>query len=109
MPKRRRLPERMQGDLRMSSDKTVWVVTGEFGRLPGGVFSSKEQALCFIRRYSLTCTLSELPLDESNYDHAVRNGLFTPHKPHQSEPSFIAEFSPRLYHLHFVDGQDGTE
>ncbi|WP_442484094.1 DUF7710 domain-containing protein [Aeoliella sp. SH292] len=90
----------------MDGTETVWVVTGEHGRIPGGIFRTEELAREFIQRYSLTCTLSEYPLDESTYEHALRNDLFRPRKPHESEPRFIAEFAPRLPHYHFQNGSD---
>ena len=83
---------------------TVWIFNGEFSQLPAGVFSTKTAAEAWIRRHGLTGTLSEFPLDRGAYDHAVEEGLFKPKKKHEEEPTFIADFSPRLYHDHWQDG-----
>lgn len=82
----------------------VWVFNGEHSPLPAGVFGSRKAAVSWIREHGLTGTLSEFPLDEGAYDHAVTRGLFTPRKPHESEPDFVARFSPRLGHEHWRDG-----
>ena len=85
--------------------KTVWVFNGEYSRLPSGIFSTKESAVRWIEANGLSGTLSEFPIDVGTYDHAIQNGLFTPKKLHESEPGFIASFSPRLYHDHWTDGK----
>lgn len=84
---------------------TVWVFNGEDCKLPAGIFTTKAAAEDWIHTHQLSGTLSEFPLDEGTYDHAVTRGLFTPKKPHETEPWFIADFSPRLYHEHWRDGE----
>ena len=40
------------------------------------------------------------------YDIAVREGHFTPTKPHHGTPNHIAGFSPsRTHHIHVRDGR----
>ncbi len=85
--------------------KTVWVFNGEQSRLPAGIFTTREAAEAWIRERGLSGTLSEFPVDVGAYDHALREGLFTPKKPHEFTPAFMASFSPRLYHDHWHDGR----
>ena len=88
------------------SKPTVWVITQEGAPLPCGIFQDREAAVRFIEGHSLCCTLSEFPLNESTYDHALRLGLFSPKKPHEFETQFVGEFSPRLPHFHFTSGRE---
>jgi hypothetical protein len=84
--------------------QTVWLVTRTAAPLPGGVFLTEQAARDYIARHSITGTLSEFPLGESTYDHAIRLGLFRPKNDKERSGWFIAEFSPRLPHYHFTDG-----
>jgi hypothetical protein len=83
---------------------TVWMFTGDSSKLPSGIFSSKGKAEDWVRRHKLTGTLSEFPLDNGTYDHAIAEGLFEPRKEHETEAWFIADFSPRLPHEHWRNG-----
>jgi hypothetical protein len=83
-----------------STDKTVWIVNAEGSSLPCGIFTTEARAREFIDRYGFPCTLSEYPLDESTYEHAVSRGLFRPKKDHEREIWFISQFTPRLQHYH---------
>lgn len=85
--------------------QTVWVFNGEHSRLPAGIFTTREAAEAWIRERGPSGTLSEFPVDVSAYDHALREGLFTPKKPHELTAAFMADFSPRLYHDHWRDGE----
>lgn len=84
---------------------TVWVFNGECSPLPAGIFSHRSLAESWIGKNRLSGTLSEFPLDTGAYDHAVANSLFVPKREHEASASFIADFSRRLKHIHFVDGQ----
>ena len=85
---------------------TVWIVTRIEARWPGGIFLTEQAARDYIERHSITGMLSEFPLGESTYDHAIRLGLFHPKNDKERSGWFIAEFSPRLPHYHFEDGHE---
>jgi hypothetical protein len=85
---------------KLATEKTVWVVNPEGSALPCGIFTSAERARGFIGRYGFACTLSEFPLDESTYEHAVSRGLFTPRQDQERDPWFVSQFTPRLQHFH---------
>jgi hypothetical protein len=84
--------------------RTVWLVNRDGAPLPAGVFLTEQAARVFIERHSITGVLSEFPLGESTYEHAVRLGLFRPKSDKERSDWFIAEFSPRLPHYHFENG-----
>lgn len=84
---------------------TVWIVTANGARWPGGIFLTEQAAREFIDRHAISGMLSEFPLGESTYDHATRLGLFRPKNEKERSGEFIAQFSPRLPHYHFTDGQ----
>lgn len=86
--------------------QTVWVVNSVGASLTCAVFLTEQKAVEFIRRHSLTCTLSEFPLDESTYDPAVSRELFRPKNERETSDEFIGDFSPRLPHFHFEEGRD---
>lgn len=88
--------------------KTVWVFNGERSSLPAGVFSSRNLGDEWICNHCLSGTLSEFPLDQGAYDHAIQRNLFCPRKAHESQPEFISDFSPRLSHYHYKDGRCDT-
>ena len=91
----------------MKKEKTIWIFTGSQSRHPSGVFTSFKKAEEWIKANNLEGVLSEFPLDEGTYDHALRNNLFTPRHDGQRKPSFIGDFSPRLSHFHY--GGDNAE
>lgn len=80
---------------------TVFVFNAINHQFPSAVFSSKELAVAWIDRHGLSGTVTEMPVDVSAYDHAIQNNLFTPKKPKEFEPDFMARFSSRLWHDHF--------
>jgi hypothetical protein len=84
---------------------TVWLVNCNAGSLPCGVFLTERDARDFIARHAISGVLSEFPLGESTYDHATRLGLFSPKNDTERSGEFIADFSPRLPHYHFENGQ----
>lgn len=90
----------------MSDVTTVWIFNGARSNFPSGVFSILETAETWIRRYSLTGTLTRYPVDESAYDWALSRGYFTISKPEQQSPDFIGRFSAaNQEHYHYEDGQ----
>jgi hypothetical protein len=81
--------------------KTVFSFMGIRASTSSAIFSDKEKAIEWIKSNNLSGTLTEMPLDISTYDHAVKNGLFIPKKDHEKTPWFIGAFSSRLWHDHF--------
>jgi hypothetical protein len=81
--------------------ESVFIFNGIGYQFPSGVFTTKEKALAWVAKHGLSGTITEMPIDISAYDHAVENDLFTPKKPHESTPKFMASFSSRLWHDHF--------
>jgi hypothetical protein len=49
--------------------------------------------------------LTEYQVGDGCYDLAVREGQFTPTKPHRGSPGHVAGFSPNWAHIHVRDGQ----
>jgi len=84
---------------------SVWVFNGENSRLPSGIFTTKQAAEEWVRANGLSGTLSEYPLDIGTYDHALANGLFVPKTDKEKSSWFKADFSPRMPHDHWSDGQ----
>ena len=88
----------------------TWVFTGLRNpgntnpTFPGGVFSSLETAEEWIKRYSLSGTLTLYRVDVGAYDWAVANGYFKPSKPHHKTPEFIGRFSGGDIHYHYESG-----
>ncbi|MGL4595489.1 MAG: DUF7710 domain-containing protein [Thermoguttaceae bacterium] len=91
----------------MTSEATdwIWVVTGG-GIFPCACFSSLEKAEDWIRVNSVTCTVTQYPLNKSLYDYALSKGYFKPKKEYQFLPKFKAKFSSASaehYHYEFND------
>lgn len=84
--------------------KTVFIFNGKNSRFPSAVFSTKEKAEGWVNSNGLTGTITEMPLDMSTYDHALKEGLFTPKNIKEKSKEFIAGFSSRLWHGHY--GED---
>ena len=83
----------------------AWVFNGApYKRFPGGVFTNKALAEQWIKRHRLTGVLTLYPVDVGAYDWALESGLFSPRKPHESEPEFIGGFSGGMEHYHYEDG-----
>jgi hypothetical protein len=90
------------GDAPAMSEATVWVFNGWKARFPCAVFSTRAAALAWIERSGVRGTLTEMPLDESTYDHTVRTGGRVP----PPDPRTVATWSSRLSHEHFDDEND---
>ncbi len=91
---------------RMSdAPESVWIFHGDGARHAAGVFASKEQALAWVERHSLTGLVTEYPVGIGAFDDAVARGRFKPSRDHHGTPQHIAAFSPgHTEHLHVVDG-----
>lgn len=86
--------------------ENIWIFHGAQARLASGVFTSKEKAEEWIRKYNLTGVLTEYPLDEGVYDWAIKKDLFTVKKDSQAEPLFIQGFTTASQnHFHYENGQ----
>ncbi|THU39221.1 hypothetical protein FAM09_11950 [Niastella caeni] len=84
--------------------EAVYVFQG--GRLCSGVFSTKEKAEEWIKKYALTGMLTVYPIDESAYDWAIRMGYFKVKKEKESTPEFIGGFSSGSQeHFHYKNGE----
>lgn len=92
----------------MSRTQSVWVFNGIQSNFPSGVFSSKDMAESWIKRYALTGTLTQYPLDISMYDYAVCNHFFYPQKEEHTTSLFIGKFTNGgIEHFHYEDGSLG--
>jgi hypothetical protein len=59
----------------------------------------------WIKKHSLTGTLTRYPLDVSAYDWAIRQGWFVPSKPEHNTADFVGQFtSASQEHFHYEDG-----
>jgi hypothetical protein len=83
----------------------VWVFNGSGSQFPSGVFTTTEKAEAWIQKHSLSGTLTLYHVDEGAYDWSIRNALFTPGKPHHSQPDFIGRFAGGQQHIHYEDGK----
>ena len=89
----------------MSGIETVWVFTGARSQFPSGVFTTLELAELWIRRHSLTGTLTQYPVDQGAYDWAIEEGFFIASKPEHHSAEFIGRFSAaNQEHYHYEDG-----
>ncbi len=84
---------------------TVWVFNGVRDHFPSGVFSQRELAEAWIRKYKLTGTLTAYPIDQGVYDWAIEYGHFKQKREEHNTPSFIGNFnSPSQENYHYQDG-----
>jgi hypothetical protein len=92
----------------MSEPESVWVFNGARSTFPSGVFKNKGMADDWIRKHSLTGTLTQYPLDVGMYEFAIEASRFSPKKPHHTTSEFIGQFSGGgLDHFHYEDGKTG--
>jgi len=72
------------------------------------VFTSRNLAEEWIKRHSLSGTLTRYPLDISVYDWAITRNLFEPKKDEHRKPEFVGRFSSASQeHYHFETGSPG--
>ena len=77
----------------------MWIVMGDGGSLPIGVFSSHEKARKWIKKYKIAGYLGKFPVDIGVYDWLVDVGYFKPEKhPPMNRQTFA---SGSLEHEHF--------
>ena len=75
---------------------------------PSAVFVTRVLAEEWIRKHSLTGTLTQYPLDQGMYEYAIAAGHFSPRKPEHTTSEFIGRFSGGgLDHFHYEDGVHG--
>lgn len=94
----------------MNKGPTVWVFNQDGAEFAGGVFSTREKAVDWIRRERLTGVLTCYPLDEAVFDWSIRTGRhgLSPGKLAEKRqlPSFIGGFTTAAQeHEHFRDGE----
>ncbi len=86
--------------------KKVWVFNGANGKFPSGVFTKKEHAENWIKKYKLSGLLTLYPLDHGVYDWAIANDFFSIKKEHEKQPEFIQRFSSASQeHFHYENGE----
>ena len=84
--------------------ETVWVFHGQGAGFASGVFTTEDDGMAWVEQHRLTGILTQYPVGEGCYDHAVRLDRFKPSKPHHGTPEHVAGFSPALQHVHVKDG-----
>lgn len=88
---------------------TVFVFSGEGGRFPSGVFSTRESAESWIAQWSLTGLLTEYVLDTPAYELSIARGSCEPSKPHHRSSDFIGKFAGGEVHWHYEQGRLAAE
>jgi len=63
-----------------------------------------DAGLAWAATHEVTGTLAEYA-DGGTYDTAVKEGRFTPSKPHHGSADHITSFGPGLRHIHLTDGR----
>lgn len=91
----------------MTPENHVWVFTGDRGKFPGGVFTTRALAEDWIRRRKLTGVLTAYPLDEGCFDWALRTGAVSGRAQERGDdPAFVSSFSSAVQdHYHYEDGE----
>lgn len=85
--------------------ETVWIFHGEGARFAAGVFRSEAEGMAWAASTGVSGILTEYPIGDGCYDIAIRDGHFTPTKPHHGSDEQIAGFSPGwTKHVHIRDG-----
>lgn len=84
----------------------IWIFHGEKAEFCSAIYSELEQAEDFIKKYSLSGTLTNMPLDKSIYEWVIEKGFFKPTKDYQHNNKFIQRFtSTYLEHYHYKNGK----
>jgi hypothetical protein len=87
----------------------LWIFHGAGGGFSSALFSDRLKAEEWIRKYSLTGTLTKMPVDISVYDWAIENGKFKPKRDSQKTGEFIQHFTcGALEHYHYAEGENKT-
>lgn len=83
----------------------IWIFNGVQPSFPAGVFTTRKNAEAWIRKHSLTGTLTLYPIDVGMYEYAIEKGLFRPKRDEHSTSLFIGRFSGGgIDHFHYEDG-----
>jgi hypothetical protein len=84
---------------------SVWVFCAPEAIFPAGVFTEQQLADAWIKKHSLTGTLTEYPLNIGLYEWAISKGYFKPKYPSHHKAKFIGRFSSAyLEHYHYENG-----
>ncbi|MEW6735671.1 MAG: hypothetical protein AB1489_30550 [Acidobacteriota bacterium] len=92
----------------MTNHSLVWVFNGVRSNFPSAIFSNRELAEDWIKKYQLTGTLTVYPVDISAYEWSIINGYFHPKKDEHFSPEFIGRFSSGHEHYHYEEGECKT-
>jgi len=88
----------------------VWIFSGSENSFPSAVFTGRPPAEQWIRKHSLSGTLTRYPVNVSVYDWVIEQGYFQPKKEYQSSPRFVQSFSSAyLEHYHYNSGEGPDE
>jgi hypothetical protein len=83
----------------------IWVFSGDNSKLPSAVFTEKEKAEEWIKKYTLSGMLTAYPVNKGTYDWAISHNYFNPKKEHETSAEFIQRFSSALQeHHHYENG-----
>lgn len=84
----------------------VWLFNGANSKFSSGVFSSKEKAEDWIKKYRLSGVLTLYPIDQGVYDWAIANNSFSVKNEHEKQSEFIQKFSSATQeHYHYENGE----
>ncbi|MEJ3747461.1 hypothetical protein WEI85_29760 [Actinomycetes bacterium KLBMP 9797] len=97
-------PNTALSDRHAGQRTTMWIFHGERARYASGLFATAEEGLAWAADNRLTGILAEYAVGGA-YNVAMREGRFTPSRPHHGTPEHVAAFSPGLRHFHLIDGQ----
>ncbi|MBQ9372294.1 MAG: hypothetical protein IJU03_08890 [Thermoguttaceae bacterium] len=89
----------------METLQYIWVFDGIGGRFPSAVFSTRELAEAYIKKYQVSGTLTRYPIDIPVYEYVIEKGWWKPSRDYQSTSRFIQSFSSAyLEHFHYARG-----
>jgi hypothetical protein len=84
---------------------SIWAFNGNNSKFPSGIFTEKEIAETWIKKYRLSGILTHYPLDEGVYNWAIFNGSFSVKNEEETKPEFIQRFSSASQeHYHYENG-----
>jgi hypothetical protein len=88
----------------------IWIFNGNENLFPSATFTTRTLAEHWIRKYSLSGTLTRYPVNISVYDWVIEKDYFKPKKEYQSSPRFIQSFSSAyMEHYHYNSGEQPDE
>jgi hypothetical protein len=90
----------------LGKNSMIWIFSGGNSRFCSGVFSNREDAEKWIKKYKLSGVLTLYPVDEGVYDWAIRNEFFKPQKESEMKAEFIQKYSSASQeHYHYDNGE----